>query len=304
MGTRVPLPDTGKLPSWADMVHGCLRLTAAVPEIVLPTHRFSIVQVRPYRMPIGWTVNLHQHAFYEASLLLQGQTHYGGETGPRQQRLKPGHVYYHAPYVPHAWRANRGACVRLILWFSVEPAVPLPAPDRWPVLPGLLGDAIRLLQLVAHPTPGWQNHAAARLGAILSQLVTLGQFPREADTDLQLADTFTTQVDSFLADNLRYPIQLTDIANAVGVSASGLVHRYRQGTGATVGQKLLALRMEEAVHLLKTTGLPLKAVCDQVGVSEPAYLCRLFKRYYRVSPGEYRERLARQSKSRSQRSPS
>lgn len=272
------------LPAWPEMVDGCRRLTVAVPEIILPTHRFSIVQVRPYRMPIGWSVNLHEHAFYEASLLLDGATRYPGT----EQPLGPGHVYFHGPHVPHDWAANQGECRRLIFWFTVEPAVSMPEPSAWPVLPDVLADAVKLLDLLRKPSPGWQNQAAARLGIILSRLIALGDLPL-ADSDARkTTEQLVSQVDAFLADNFRHTIRLDDVANTIGVSMSGLIHRYRQVTGSTVGQKLLELRMDETVHLLKTTDLPLKSICQQVGLTDPAYLCRLFRRYYRTSPGEYR----------------
>ncbi len=242
-------------------------------------------------MPLGWSVNLHEHAFYEASLLIDGSTRY--PSGPARQPLLPGHLYFHGPHVPHDWTSNESECLRLIFWFTVEPSVVLPTPSSWPMLPEMLLDARVLLALLRKPSPGWQNQAAARLGAILSRIVALGDLPLAVTELHRPAGQLVTQVDAFLTDNLRHAICLEDVANAMGISMSGLIHRYRQYAGTTVGQKLVVLRMAQTVHLLKTTDLPLKSICAQVGLNDPTYLCRLFKRYYRTSPGEYRARLAR-----------
>lgn len=281
----VPLPE---LPAWPEMVSGCKRLTAAVPEVVLARHTVGILQVRPYLMPRGWSVNVHEHSFYEASIVLRGSASARDAAGRNGQKLPAGHVYFHGPHAPHNWAATDEECLRLILWFTVDPAVPVIPPKRWPQWPEVLFDAAQLLQVVRRATPGWIDQAGARLAAILARVLTMGELPEDDATAFGAAAKFVPAVDAFLNDNLKHPISLADIAAAVGVSQSGLIHRYRKEAGVSVGQRLLALRMEEAARLLKHTDLPLKAICPQVGLSDPAYLCRLFKRYFRASPGEYR----------------
>lgn len=270
------------------MVSGCRRLTAAVPELLLPTHHFTILQVRPYRMPVGWSVNVHEHAFFEVSIILEGSTAYPSESGRPGQVLHPGHVYFHGPHVPHSWRSNAGESLRMICWFNVDPVVQMTEPARWPNIPQSLTDAAALMDVIRRQTPGWQNQAAARLGAILSRIIAMGNIPPVTQVAPNGVLDLVPQVDAFLGDNFKHHIQLEDVANAVGTSVSSLIHRYRQIAGTTVGQRLLALRMDETAHLLKTTNIPLKKICDQVGLSDPAYLCRLFRRYFRTSPGEYR----------------
>lgn len=273
------------LPSWKDMVTGCRKLTVAVPELVLPQHTLRMVQIRPFRMPRGWSIHAHKHSFYEASVILQGAARTKEEP---QQELTAGHVYFHGPGSSHSWGAPSRSCLRILFWFSVEPNVKVPVPMQWPQWPVLLYDIAELLWGACREVPGWRDQAAARLGVILSRILTLGDLPSTPIEIPKVEEAWLRTVDAFLADNLQRSISLADVAACAGVSLSTLIHKYHRITGGSIGQKLLSLRMEAASHLLTTTSLPLKAICAQVGIEEPAYFCRLFKRYFRATPSEYR----------------
>jgi AraC-like DNA-binding protein len=93
-----------------------------------------------------------------------------------------------------------------------------------------------------------------------------------------------------LEDNLVNPITLPDVAANAGVSLSQLTHAYQKQRGQTVGQRLISLRMEQAAYLLRETDRPLKQISEQVGIHQSAYLCRLFRKHFRLTPGMYRKR--------------
>ena len=83
-------------------------------------------------MPLGWKINTHEHSFYETSIILAGQAQY--DTPPARQYLEPGHVIYHGPRMPHTWSAPEQSCLRLIIWFTVEPHMPVPGYQHWAAL--------------------------------------------------------------------------------------------------------------------------------------------------------------------------
>lgn len=275
-------------PAWNDLTERCRCLTAAIPTVVLPSRGLRIVQIRPFRMPRGWRIPPHEHSYYEANLILRGRARPAGR-GARL--LGPGHVFFHAPAVAHTWGTPAGPCLRLIVEFVADPPLPVREPAAWPCWPDLLDDAAKLFDLAKTQAPGWRDQAAARLGAILARILTLGDLPASAPIEPPGGDDRLVEiVNRFLGDNLHRPIQLESVAMAAGVSLSGLTHRYRHRAGVSVGQQLMALRMEKAAHLLKTTELPLKEVARQVGIPEAAYFCRLVKRFFSDTPGEVRQR--------------
>ncbi len=280
----IPIP---RLPGWPDLVTGCGRLARALPTLVLPDHSLTILHLRPYQMAPGWSIRPHEHSFYEASLILEGRA---VTDTPTLQTLTPGHVFFHGPHTPHHWGAPTDTCLRLIVGFTVEPPIPVVAPAHWPWWPDLLYEAACLFELASAQTPGWRDLASARLATILARALTLGSLPPPHREVADAPDEFVCRIDAFLTDNRHHPLRLEDIAASQGISVSSLSHRYRHLTGSTVGQRLLGVRMEHAAHLLTTTDLSLPAICDRVGLTDAAYLCRLFKRYFRATPGEYRRR--------------
>lgn len=68
---------------------------------------------------------------------------------------------------------------------------------------------------------------------------------------------------------------------------------FARATGKTPLQYLNALRVEEAKQLLVTGGLSVKEVAQRVGVPDPFYFSRLFRKTVGVSPLIYSQRLRR-----------
>lgn len=63
----------------------------------------------------------------------------------------------------------------------------------------------------------------------------------------------------------------------------------RAHLGRTVYQLLQDRLHEEAVKLLKYTALSVKQIAFELGMSDPAYFFRCFKRITGMSPGEFRK---------------
>jgi len=51
------------------------------------------------------------------------------------------------------------------------------------------------------------------------------------------------------------------------------------------------LRIEEAKHLLETTGDALEAIANEVGYDDAAFFGRLFRRSVNLTPAQYRRRF-------------
>lgn len=275
--------DTHEWPAWPELVTLCRRIWMAGHELVLPDHHVTLLNVRPYLMPRGWNVNTHEHSFYEVNVILAGTARYA------EQTLVPGDVMFHGPRKPHTWSAPDADCLRIIFWFEVDPPIPVPLFDAWPHWPHLLPVVADLLQSVAEMSPGWRNVAAMQLGVILARVLTLGDLPPSAIEDAQHELSFVNQVDWFLRDNLAHAISLDDVAICLGISVSSLSHRYRELAGTTVMQRLTMLRMEQAANALVQTNQDLTTICDEIGIADPPYFCRLFKRYFNRTPMHYRQ---------------
>jgi AraC-like DNA-binding protein len=66
----------------------------------------------------------------------------------------------------------------------------------------------------------------------------------------------------------------------------------RRRTGRTVGDWIIERRMTEARRLLSDTRLTIAEIARRVGISDPGYFSRQFRRTHGVSPRKWRSGAA------------
>jgi AraC family transcriptional regulator len=88
--------------------------------------------------------------------------------------------------------------------------------------------------------------------------------------------------------HFRDRIQLTAVADTVGVHPSYLAHAFRRHFRTTVGGYVRTLRLDWAVEQLAHTDDPLAAIALAAGYSDQSHLTRECRRLRGMSPGEYR----------------
>jgi len=275
-----PLPELRRL---------CRRITRAAPEVTLGGHRIQVHEIRPNNIQVGHRVRQHVHSFYESHIVLEGSAVYltGGE-----QVMTPGGALLHGPHTLHEWQEPEASCLRLLIWFSLETAVPVPRPAQWPTWPDLLWDVALLLAEADNMDRGWHYRATARLTVVISRLLTIADWPAETQAAPMSRTDLAAMVDQFLRDNLGRPLSLLDIADHVGVSQRTLCRQFQEQTGTTVMEHLSTLRMDRAATLLAETDDPLYDIGDQVGMPDPSYFVRRFKRHFHTTPHVYRQQVA------------
>ena len=97
-----------------------------------------------------------------------------------------------------------------------------------------------------------------------------------------------SQAVSFIEDHYDSKISLTDIADYVGLSSSYLCRVFKEETGVNINTYINNLRMAKAVRLLEDKNYYIKEVAISVGFDDQLYFSRLFKKYYGVTPSQYR----------------
>ncbi|WP_433685674.1 helix-turn-helix transcriptional regulator [Nocardia sp. CA-119907] len=78
------------------------------------------------------------------------------------------------------------------------------------------------------------------------------------------------------------------------ISPRTLARRTGQAVGLSPMQLVQRIRLDHALHLLRTTHLPLGEIAAAVGLADPATLHRLVKRHTGRSPGSLRPGTTRQ----------
>jgi len=101
----------------------------------------------------------------------------------------------------------------------------------------------------------------------------------------------------WIEKNLRAPLSLEDVARRAAMSTRTLSRRFREQTGMTPAQYILARRVRRAQRLLETTTHAVERISDEVGFGSTATFRDRFHRLVGTNPQSYR-RAFRRVKSR------
>lgn len=94
---------------------------------------------------------------------------------------------------------------------------------------------------------------------------------------------------AFLINRYKQNLILKDIADQVGLSPYYLERLFKQETSETPRTYLEKIRIDKAVHLLKSTTLTNLEICYEVGFQSPSNFYKVFRNIKHCSPSEYRK---------------
>lgn len=101
-------------------------------------------------------------------------------------------------------------------------------------------------------------------------------------------NTIILTVLKYIEENYK-DANLTYLSKEVNHSVSNLSKIIKAETGKTFKELLQEKRLNQAVHLLKTTEIPITDIIYMVGYDNTSYFHRIFKQQYNTSPKRYRE---------------
>jgi AraC-like DNA-binding protein len=135
---------------------------------------------------------------------------------------------------------------------------------------------------VAISRPGVEQEYEAETLKPVSNVL---QFPIEESVPEPRVQT----VINFMSANLHRSVSLSELASVVNLSPSHFSHLFKTETGISPGEYLISLRMEKVRHLLATSFLSIKQIMALVSYSNRKDFVRYFKRYFDLTPSEYRK---------------
>ena len=95
------------------------------------------------------------------------------------------------------------------------------------------------------------------------------------------------QLKRFLQDHLSRDISVSEMADFVGLSRSYFSRVFELNEGVSPHSFLENLRMANARHLLRFRSLAVKEVAYFCGYYDVNYFCRLFRKHFDMTPGQY-----------------
>ena len=99
--------------------------------------------------------------------------------------------------------------------------------------------------------------------------------------------TLVKEAKSYIHGHFREKITLSDVAEAVGISYGHLSKCFKQVEGISFNTYLMEVRMEEAKRLMKEENLSISEIAYEVGIGDPNYFSKCFKKQTGLSPKEY-----------------
>ncbi|OGV63793.1 MAG: hypothetical protein A3K19_04965 [Lentisphaerae bacterium RIFOXYB12_FULL_65_16] len=185
------------------------------------------------------------------------------EYNPRLEHSVPAAFMPYLPLVVHALPTQD---VELLeqLFARVNRECPNAAYSLWPVLKALLGH-------VRETAPDSQkppSHSARSVKAVLA-------------------------LKYYLEENYRKPLGYPEFCAVSGLSKSALCTAFRQLVGTPPLNYVNDIRLNHACHLLRSSRMTVAEVAVAVGIDDPNYFSRLFRKRLALSPSQYVRQRAR-----------
>lgn len=96
---------------------------------------------------------------------------------------------------------------------------------------------------------------------------------------------------AYIRENFYKNLSLLAVAEYLGVSQSHLSREFTRHTGEQPVKYLTRIRLEKAIDMLCTTDRSLEHISVECGFENGNYFSKVFKKYMKTSPGEFRRQV-------------
>ena len=154
-------------------------------------------------------------------------------------------------------------------------------------------DILDALNYIAHTATPAREHPGGRqlLEALLLNIQE--DFRQEAEHRSPHRHFLWNELYGFVAENFADPmLSRESLAKRFGVHATHISRMFRRELGMSFTDYVSACRFDLAVRLLRNPVLRINEIAESCGFSYSSYFIQAFRRRFRESPGEYRERIA------------
>ncbi|AUI71090.1 AraC family transcriptional regulator [Companilactobacillus alimentarius] len=125
------------------------------------------------------------------------------------------------------------------------------------------------------------------LGTLLAYVNMHSKLPGEKKN---MGNEHLTKAIQYIYDNLDQRITLKKLTDHLGVSISYLSRIFKNNLDMGVNEFITSIKIKQASHYLQNTNLSVQQIAQGLGYSDPYYFSRAFKKIYKVSPVNYRNR--------------
>jgi AraC-like DNA-binding protein len=148
----------------------------------------------------------------------------------------------------------------------------------------------RIISLSRQPTATSNNsHRQSLLLQELLLAVAEANHPaRVATPHTKRLETVLTELTEFIESTLALPLRIPELARQVGMSQNYLARRFHEHFGMTLSHYILQRRIEVAKHYLLSTSLTIGEIAVRVGIPDPQYFNKQFRKLVHCNPSAFR----------------
>ncbi len=240
------------------------------PTRVIESHELIFVRQGELDM---WEEDTHFHLEAGQTLHLWPGRHHGGLTiMPVGLRFYWIHFEVDEPYR----KSDSARSDPLLL--KVPQVATLPQPERLERLFRMFLDDQETAML--HP------NSANLLTTLM--LIEVVESSAEKPVDPDSLNMVATWAHTYIRMNYDRPITTAKVARALGYNADYLGRIYHRVYGYTLTEAIHRRRVHKACDYLLESGMTIEQVAQKCGFSDPDYFRRIFRRYMKITPGDYR----------------
>jgi two-component system response regulator YesN len=109
-------------------------------------------------------------------------------------------------------------------------------------------------------------------------------------TQMQSNNQLIQGVKVFIDEHYAQPISLDQLSERFAISTFYLSRLFKRECQINLSEYVLSKRLEVAKELMDTTDLKVYDVGEKVGIADPAYFSKVFKKHFGMSPKQYQTR--------------
>jgi AraC-like DNA-binding protein len=251
---------------------------------------FFLFEIGTYKCPPGYGYGpsirscdiIHYVRSGRGHLVLDGREY---DIGPNQAFLIPANViaYYEADEADpwsYLWLHTGGPRFQEVLYLTgLGTNQPIFTPTGDPQ------EFERIFEEIAgHQTQ--EYYCIGKMYELYDYMISHSQTKVERNTNMQLE--YVREAIKIIQCKYPEPIKISDIASVCGLDRSYLSRLFKDATGWSIQGYLVAYRMKMAAQLMKDSSNSIQYISLAVGYTDIFTFSKAFKKYYGVSPREYR----------------
>ena len=218
---------------------------------------------------------------------------YGGviSLGDEKLTFKPGDLSLEPPDISYAYfseNPGRHWCIHFY-WDGFEDTFELNSYHQLGTDRLIILEQIKLISRLFNTASKLEDklEASFRLQALL---LSLARLSRPQDQSRSSSNFHWLELTKLIDDNLKNYVTTSWLAKKLNITSPTLAKKFKKEFGCTVAQYILKKRIDTAKSLLTKTNMTINEVGSLVGIDDPQYFNKQFRKTVGMSPSLYRDK--------------